>query len=120
VVRRVTTATGEVQEAKPERRRVISEQAAKTVTGMLEEVVTGGTAKRAMQFGGYRAAGKTGTAEFFTRDGKKSQHAWFTGFAPYNDPEVVVTVYFDIGVGGDKAAPVAGKIFDYFMEHVQP
>ncbi len=61
-------------------------------------------------------AGKTGTAEFFKPDGTKSQHAWFTGFAPYDNPQVVVTVYFDIGVGGDKAAPVAGKIFDYIME----
>ena len=43
----------------------------------------------------------------------------FTGFAPFNDPEVVVTVYFDLGVGGDKAAPVAGKIIKYFMENVE-
>lgn len=65
-------------------------------------------------------AGKTGTAEFYKKDGTKSQHAWFTGFAPYDDPQVVVTVYFDIGVGGDKAAPVAGKILQYFMENVNP
>jgi penicillin-binding protein 2 len=65
-------------------------------------------------------AGKTGTAEFFKPDGTKSQHAWFTGFAPFNNPEVVVVVYFDIGSGGGKAAPVAGQIFDYFMEHVRP
>jgi len=31
---------------------------------------------------------------------------------------VVVTVYFDIGVGGEKAAPVAAKILQYFMENV--
>ncbi|MCE7927403.1 MAG: hypothetical protein DYG91_02720 [Chloroflexi bacterium CFX7] len=53
-------------------------------------------------------------------NGKRDEHAWFTGFAPYNDPEVVVTVYFDLGVGGEKAAPVAGQIFRYFMDHVQP
>lgn len=67
---------------------------------------------------GIDIAGKTGTAEFFEK-GVKKQHAWFTGFAPFNDPEVVVTVYFDLGVGGDKAAPVAGKIFKHFMENVQ-
>ena len=43
----------------------------------------------------------------------------FTGFAPFNDPDVVVTVYFDLGVGGDKAAPVAGKIIKYFEENVK-
>ncbi|MEO8538706.1 MAG: penicillin-binding protein 2 [bacterium] len=64
-------------------------------------------------------AGKTGTAEFNKPDGTKSQHAWFTGFAPFDNPEVVVTVYFDIGVGGDKAAPTAAKIFQYYFENVK-
>ena len=63
-------------------------------------------------------AGKTGTAEFF-EDGVKLQHAWFTGFAPYDDPDVVVTVYYDLGVGGDKAAPTAGRILDYFEKNVK-
>ncbi len=71
---------------------------------------------------GLGIAGKTGTAEFgpVLADGKQAQHAWFTGFAPYDDPEVVVTVYFDLGVGGDKAAPVAARIFEYFSENVTP
>jgi penicillin-binding protein 2 len=65
-------------------------------------------------------AGKTGTAEFVDpKTGKTMQHAWFTGFAPFNDPEVVVTVYYDLGVGGDKAAPIASQIFDYFMKNVK-
>ena len=64
-------------------------------------------------------AGKTGTAEFYKEDGTKSQHAWFTGFAPFDNPEVVVTVYFNIGVGGDKAAPTAAKILQYYFEHVK-
>ena len=67
---------------------------------------------------GLDIAGKTGTAEF-VENGQKKQHAWFTGFAPFNDPDVVVTVYFDLGVGGDKAAPVAGKIIKYFEENVK-
>jgi cell division protein FtsI/penicillin-binding protein 2 len=68
-------------------------------------------------------AGKTGTAEFGPVNqatGKQNQHAWFTGFAPYDDPEVVVTVYFDLGIGGDKAAPTARKIFEYFDQNVTP
>jgi cell division protein FtsI/penicillin-binding protein 2 len=85
--------------------------------GMLGSVQYGAGARAASSR--TTVAGKTGTAEFFKPDGTKSQHAWFTGFAPYNDPEIVVTVYFDIGVGGDKAAPVAGKIIDYYMEKVR-
>ena len=63
-------------------------------------------------------AGKTGTAEFKLPDGSTSEHAWFTGFAPFDDPQVVVTVYFDTGVGGQKAAPVAGQILNYFMDNL--
>ncbi|MCL4230176.1 MAG: penicillin-binding protein 2 [Dehalococcoidia bacterium] len=83
--------------------------------------VSQGAGSRAAQ-PGLDIAGKTGTAEFGPEkaNGKRDEHAWFTGFAPYNDPEVVVTVYFDLGVGGEKAAPVAGQIFRYFMDHVQP
>ena len=52
--------------------------------------------------------------------GKQEQHAWFTGFVPYDDPTFVVTVYFDLGIGGTKAAPVAGEILRYAMENVTP
>ncbi|MGE5594836.1 MAG: penicillin-binding protein 2 [Hyphomicrobiales bacterium] len=68
----------------------------------------------------WEVAGKTGTAEFKTPDGGTNQHAWFTGFAPYDDPEVVVTVYYETGWGGDKAAPAARAILDYFHKNVQP
>lgn len=85
--------------------------------GMRTSVIEGAAANASV--GGYQVAGKTGTAEFTLPDGTIKNHAWFTGFAPYNDPEVVVTVYFDIGWGGDKAAPVAADILAYFRENVQ-
>ena len=66
-------------------------------------------------------AGKTGTAEFgrVREDGSFLEHGWFTGFAPYGDPEIVVTVYFELGVGGLKAAPVAGRIFEYYWDNIR-
>jgi len=73
------------------------------------------------QVPGLDIAGKTGTSEFIDyTDGLTKSHAWFTGFAPFNDPEVVVTVYYDLGVGSEKAAPAAGKILDYFFKNVKP
>jgi penicillin-binding protein 2 len=71
---------------------------------------------------GMDIAGKTGTAEFGTQrpDGSYLQHAWFTGFYPFDDPQYVVTVYFDLGVGGDKAAPTASKIFAWMNENLKP
>ena len=67
---------------------------------------------------GLSIAGKTGTAEFKRQDGVWDQHAWFTGYMPANDPQYVVTVYFDRGVGGDKAAPIAGLIMKYIQENL--
>ena len=67
---------------------------------------------------GLDIGGKTGTAEFFLPNGNKAQHAWFTGFFPFNDPEYVVTVYFDRGIGGEKAAPIAGRIMSYINSEV--
>ena len=73
------------------------------------------------QIPGLDIAGKTGTSEFIDpADGKTKSHAWFTGFAPFNDPQVVVTVYYDLGIGSEKAAPTAGKILKYFFDHVKP
>lgn len=52
---------------------------------------------------------KTGTAEFGDPDNKT--HAWFTAFAPINDPEISVTVLVEgAGEGSDKAAPIAKTI----------
>lgn len=87
--------------------------------GMLRSV-NGGAGKNAA-VDGVAVAGKTGTAEFRVRyDGTYDNHAWFTGFAPYDDPQVVVTVYFELGWGGDLAAPAAAQILDYYFEHVAP
>jgi cell division protein FtsI/penicillin-binding protein 2 len=61
-------------------------------------------------------AGKTGTAEFGERrpDGSYQEHGWFTGYAPFNNPEIAVVVFLEQGGGALTAAPVAGKIFEYY------
>ena len=84
--------------------------------GMRQSVVSGAASLAGLS--SVQVAGKTGTAEFVDVDGVFKEHAWFTGFAPYNNPEVVVTVYYDLGIGGSKAAPIAGRIIEYFMENV--
>ena len=61
-----------------------------------------------------KVAGKTGTAE----NPLGESHAWFVGFGPYEDPEIVVAVVVDQGGGGSAvAAPIARAVFDsYFAE----
>ena len=54
---------------------------------------------------------KTGTAEY--GDPKNRTHAWFTAFAPAEDPEISVTVLVEAGgEGSSVAAPVAKKIYE--------
>jgi penicillin-binding protein 2 len=62
-------------------------------------------------------AGKTGTAEFGEEIGERRflEHGWFTGYAPYENPEIAVVVFLEQGNGATTAAPVAAKIFDYYF-----
>ncbi len=60
-------------------------------------------------------AGKTGTAESF--EGQKP-HAWYSGYAPYNNPEITVTVLVEKGgEGSSVAAPIAKDVMDYYFKH---
>ena len=76
----------------------------------LYEVVNGehGTGKRA-RVEGVTAAGKTGTAE----NPLGATHAWFSGFAPFDDPKICVVVFLEHGgKGGLEPAGIAGGIFE--------
>ncbi|MPZ99358.1 MAG: penicillin-binding protein 2 [Dehalococcoidia bacterium] len=61
--------------------------------------------------------GKTGTAEFGVRysNGEYPTHGWFSGFGPYEDPEIAVIVYLEHGVGQTNAGPVAKEIFEAYF-----
>jgi penicillin-binding protein 2 len=67
-----------------------------------------------------KSAGKTGTSEF--NNDKKLTHAWYTGFAPYENPELVFAILIE--AGGDSyesSVPVAEEILrGYFNEPLAP
>ncbi len=92
---------------------------------MLETVTLKGTAKRA-QLEGYTAAGKTGTAQKIdpkTRAYSHTKHvASFAGFAPVENPSVVIVVVVDEPVGayhgGDVAAPIFREIADQILPYL--
>ena len=68
---------------------------------MLTRVITKGTGALAA-VPGYSVAGKTGTAE----NPSKIDHAWFVGYAPADDPTIVVAVVVERGgQGANSAAP---------------
>lgn len=94
---------------------VMTEEETDYLTGMMIEVVEHGTATKLSGYG-YTAAGKTGSAEYLDDKNGRS-HAWFTGFAPAEDPEIVVTVILEAaGTGGDYSAPIARRIFSRYFD----
>lgn len=93
--------------------RLLSEEEANTMTLLMADVVQNGTGKKLKDLS-YTAAGKTGSAEYGTQKG--NSHAWFTGFAPSQDPKIVVTILIEgAGSGGEYAVPIAKRIFDAYF-----
>jgi penicillin-binding protein 2 len=100
------------------------------VVDSMEDVMHGpkGTARRAAEGADYRMAGKTGTAQVFSlaEDEEYDEeevrerlrdHALFIGFAPVDDPRIVVSVIVENGGSGSgTAAPVARAMFDAWLE----
>ncbi len=96
-----------------EYKRLMSKDQAQILTGMMEEVVKSGTGSKLKGLS-YTAAGKTGSAEY--ADSISDSHAWFTGFAPAEDPEIAVTIIVEnAGSGGSFAVPIAKRIFDAYF-----
>lgn len=73
----------------------------------------GGTAYEFFEFSP-QVAGKTGTAEFGNSD---KTHAWFTGYAPADNPEIVVTALVEEGgEGSSVAVPIVRKVLKKWFE----
>ncbi len=89
--------------------KVMSPEAAATLTELMRAVVIGGTGTAA-NISGANVAGKTGTAEV-SIEGAIQNHAWFVAFAPSDEPLLAVSVVAELGgVGGQVAAPIAGRV----------
>jgi penicillin-binding protein 2 len=89
-----------------------------------EKVITEAMKKVGQIAGGpYKIAGKTGTAETIVSSRLDSYtfskpHAWFTSFAPYDNPEITVVVLIEFsGEGSQIAMPAAKEIYDYYFTH---
>ncbi|GAB3599001.1 penicillin-binding transpeptidase domain-containing protein [Angustibacter peucedani] len=105
-----------IEQGKPqELSRAVTADVADQLTRMMQKVVESGTGTRA-QITGVSVAGKTGTAQH----GKGlPPHAWFTAFAPADEPKVAVAVVVEDGgqagneaFGGKVAAPIAKAVME--------
>jgi penicillin-binding protein A len=115
---KVIDTDGREEELDPERMsRVMDEETAETLTGMMEDVVNEGTGGAAA-LGSDQVAGKTGTAEIIPD--QDLNQAWFIGFAPSDEPRVAIAVTVERttgGQGGTVAAPIAQQVLDVLVQN---
>jgi cell division protein FtsI (penicillin-binding protein 3) len=105
--------------------RVISSYTAAEMRSMMQKVVLEGTGRKAI-LEGYTSAGKTGTGQKVdpaTGAYSKTKYvASFAGFAPLNNPQIVVAVILDSAVGlhqgGQVSAPVFRRISQQVLEYL--
>jgi cell division protein FtsI (penicillin-binding protein 3) len=105
--------------------RVISSYTAAEMRSMMQKVVLEGTGRKAI-LEGYSSAGKTGTAQKVdpaTGAYSKTKYIGsFAGFAPVNNPQIVVAVILDSAVGlhqgGQVSAPVFHRITQQVLEYL--
>ena len=105
--------------------RVISSYTAAEMRSMMQKVVLEGTGRKAI-LEGYSSAGKTGTAQKVdpaTGVYSKTKYIGsFAGFAPLNDPQIVVAVILDSAVGlhqgGQVSAPVFRRVAQQVLEYL--
>lgn len=105
------------------KRQVISEDTSKRMCKILQTNATVGTAKNGY-LPGYRVGGKTGTSQKIdvkVATGKMEYIASYCGFAPADDPQVAMLVFFDEPHGSSYyGAAVAGPVFSKTMEEILP
>lgn len=106
------------------KRQVVSNQTSQRISAILKQDATTGTAKSGY-IPGYRVAGKTGTSEkteIRIKTGKDEYIASYCGFAPADDPQYAMLVFYDEphGPNGYYGSPVAGPTFLKTMTEILP
>lgn len=106
-------ATPQVVMRTPERKQILNltPEQLRGIRDALEDVVSSGTAAGA-QIRGLTIAGKTGTAQ----NPPHPDNAWFVGYAPIDQPKIVVAVILEEGLHGSAAAKVATKMMERYLK----
>ncbi|BAH38800.1 penicillin-binding protein 2 [Gemmatimonas aurantiaca T-27] len=108
-----SAATPQIVAREPERKQILN-LTAEQLAGMkmaLADVVSRGTAAGA-QIRGLTIAGKTGTAQV----PPLQDFAWFVGYAPADDPKIVLAIVIEEGLHGSAAARVATKLMERYLK----
>ncbi len=102
------------------------------VRNAMVSVAVDGTSARVFAGAAYRSGGKTGTAQAVGISAKEKynagrleehqrDHALYIAFAPADDPKIVLAVIVEnAGFGAAHAAPIARRVFDYWLQGLYP
>lgn len=119
IVDKIVSPDGEIVKEIPEKinidlREEVSKKTFKALKQGMYDVVNKeyGTAHRHFRDYPLDIAGKTGTAQTSTA---LSNHAWFGGFAPFEEPEIAVVVLLENGGSSAYSVPIAKEIIDYYF-----
>lgn len=83
--------------------------------GMRQVIAAGSTAKKLFADLEVPIAGKTGTAQ---EASNKPNHAFFISYAPYDNPEICVTVNIPFGYSSSNAANIAKNVYKYYYGYI--
>src|SRR5207237_7077354 len=105
------------QEPKRTRLFTITPDQLKLLHASLAGVVSGGGTAAGAQIQGLAIAGKTGTAQSARFvEGKELNHAWFVGYAPANDPKIVVAVMLEhVPIHGSVSPRLATQMMERYL-----
>jgi penicillin-binding protein 2 len=121
IVKEIVSDTGKSESpinTDPVRKDFISPQNINIVRDGMRQTVTNGSGRKLNTLP-VAVAGKTGTAQSTTS--KIKTHAWFTGFAPFEKPQVVVSVLIEDGGGGDViAVPIVRDFLNWYFRDKKP
>ncbi|QQR80291.1 MAG: penicillin-binding protein 2 [Deltaproteobacteria bacterium] len=92
--------------------------------GMRDAIQSDGGTAHGIRTPDYEMAGKTGTAQVISEEGKSrargintGDHAWFVVYAPYKDPQIAIGVIVEHGgFGASAAAPIARAVLDEYIK----
>lgn len=115
----VDSTTGKIVfESKPQVlvNKFISDENLKIIQEGMRDTVVKGSGRQLATLP-ISAAGKTGTSQFDGSDPLRT-HAWFTAYAPFEDPQIVITVLVEAGGEGHIAAvPVAKQVLEWWAKN---
>ncbi|HCC83778.1 TPA: penicillin-binding protein 2 [Candidatus Uhrbacteria bacterium] len=91
--------------------RVVTSEVAQVIKDAMRQTITNGSAS-SLQSVPVAVAGKTGTAQW---SHSSPPHSWFTGFAPYDNPELTITTVIEEGGDAALAIPISREILEWYF-----